>query len=185
MTAIELFKASLPTGRVCLVGGTPAEEKELGVYSLTTHSYAATGVRYESAPQRPEIYDGIYCAHTLEHMRNVGFTLDKMHTELKDNGLLCIVVPPGKPEIVGGHLSLWNAGLLLYNLIRARFDCKQAAVKTYGYNVAVLVRKRRATYLDANLTEDSGDIEALRPYFPLKVEHGFDGRIAECNWTVR
>ena len=186
MTALELFKASLKAdSRVCLIGGTPEEYKALSDYSVTTHSYAATGVKYEAAPQRPEMYDGIYCAHTLEHMRNVGSALDKMYSELKDNGLLCLVVPPAKHNIVGGHLTLWNAGLLVYNLIRAHFDCSKAAIRTYDYNVAILVRKRRADYDERTLKEDNGDIETLAPYFPVPAHQDMDGRWAVHSWSPR
>jgi len=185
VSAMSLFLASVPIrSKVCVVGGTPLELEYLKAYEVTNHDYNTNGRRYESAPQRPEAYDGLYCSHTLEHMRNVGFTLDKMYSELKPNGLLCIIVPPLKHNIVGGHLSLWNAGLLLYNLIRARFDCRRAAVKTYGYNVAVLVRKARADYKDTDLKEDNGDIELLAPYFPLPVSQDFDVRIGECNWRA-
>lgn len=186
MTAMDLFKLSLPAGsRVCLVGGRAGELAELHNYQVTNHDYHTNKTKYEAAPQRPEMYDGLYCAHTLEHMRNVGVVLDKMFNELKTGGLLCLVVPPAKPEIVGGHLSIWNAGLLLYNLIRAHFDCSKAAVKTYGYNVAVLVRKQNAPYQDITMLEDDGDIELLSRYFPIPARQNFDGRIEQWNWKIR
>lgn len=168
-----------------MVGGRQGELEALSGYVVTNHDYHTHGIRYEASPSRPALYDGLYCAHTLEHMRNVGLVLDKMYAELKDNGLLCLVVPPAKHDIVGGHLSIWNAGLLLYNLIRARFDCAKAAVRTYDYNVAVLVRKRRAGYEEHRLNEDNGDIELLAPYFPMPAYQDMDGQVAEHQWTVR
>ena len=80
----------------------------------------------------------------------------------------------------GGHLSLWNAGLLLYNLILAGFDCRSAAVKTYDYNVSVIVRKKAAPLPE--LTYDFGDIEKLSQFFPFEAKHGFDGNIESINW---
>ncbi len=86
-------------------------------------------------------HDCIWASHVLEHQRDPGLFLEKCYRDLKDDGILAITVPPRKDAIVGGHVTLWNAGLLLYNLVLAGFDCSKASVKTYGYNVSVVVRK--------------------------------------------
>jgi SAM-dependent methyltransferase len=136
-----------------------------------------------------EGFDIVWAAHVLEHQRNPGAFLTDCRVALKLGGFLAVTVPPLKHEIVGGHLSLWNAGLLLYNLVMAGFDCSQASVKTYGYNVSVIVP--RCTSLKEELemrrvldtvTYDHGDIELLREYFPLPVKQGFNGVIEEVNW---
>lgn len=100
---------------------------------------------------------------------------------LKDGGVLAITVPPLKREIVGGHVSLWNAGLLLYRLILAGFDCQNASVLTYGYNISVIIEKRRID-LPSDLKFANGDLEKLSDYFPFDVKQGFDGDIAMINW---
>ena len=128
-------------------------------------------------------FDGIWCSHTLEHQLNPGMFLRKVFTDAKEGGAVCITVPPLKHQIVSGHLTLWNAGLLLYNMIIAGFDCSQAMVKTYGYNVSVLVIKK--SYVQPKLTYNAGDLERLKPYFPLKnfnTEKGFNGKIDNINW---
>ena len=125
-------------------------------------------------------YDCIWCCHVLEHQRNPGQFLEKCFNNLYNNGILAITVPPRKDEIVGGHLSIWNAGLLLYNLILAGFDCRKASVKTYGYNVSVIVQKKKAKI--ESLEMDFGDIERLSEFFPFNAKHGFDGNIGEINW---
>ena len=127
-----------------------------------------------------KLYDCIWCSHVLEHQLNPNFFLTKIFHTLKDDGVLAITVPPRKDEIVGGHVTLWNAGLLLYNLILAGFDCKDAAVKSYGYNISVIVNKRTAILPELNY--DAGDINALNEFFPLGVYEGFDGNIQELNW---
>jgi len=127
-----------------------------------------------------KLYDCVWCSHVLEHQLNVNHFLTKIFHTLKDNGVLAITVPPLKHEIVGGHVTLWNAGLLLYNLILAGFDCKDAAVKSYGYNISVIVNKRTAILPELNY--DAGDINALNEFFPLGVYEGFDGKIEELNW---
>lgn len=125
-------------------------------------------------------YDCVWCSHVLEHQLNVNHFLTKIFHTLKEGGVLAITVPPRKDEIVGGHVTLWNAGLLLYNLILAGFDCKNAAVKSYGYNISVIVEKKTAIL--PNLNYDAGDINALNEFFPLGVFEGFDGNIQELNW---
>ena len=132
-----------------------------------------------------EQFDAIWCAHVLEHQRSVGLFLDRIFTDLKTGGILAITVPPLKHGIVGGHLSVWNGGLLLYNLILAGFDCKNASVATYGYNISVVVEK--TPFIMPKLKYDNGDIEALAPFFPreLDVFQNFDGQIDRINWNEK
>jgi hypothetical protein len=133
----------------------------------------------------PHFYEGIHAAHVLEHQLNVNSFLKKVHWDLQENGFLCITVPPLKHRIVGGHVSLWNAGLILYNLVLARFDCSNARIKTYGYNISVIIRKK--TILDfPKLLYTGPDLANLHKYFPpgLKyLKHGqFEGDIKLYNW---
>ncbi|HSH29766.1 MAG TPA: hypothetical protein VK971_07660, partial [Thiohalobacter sp.] len=114
------------------------------------------------------------------HQVDPGAFLRRMYRDLKPGGVLAVTVPPLKHEIVGGHVTLWNAGLLLYQLIMAGFDCSQARVGTYGYNISVIVERQGFNMPD--LKHDCGDIETLAPYFPLPVWQGFDGRVGDIGW---
>jgi SAM-dependent methyltransferase len=134
---------------------------------------------FESA----ERFDLVWCSHVLEHQPNVALFLQRLASLAKADGLLAVTVPPARRTIVGGHLTVWNTGLLLYNLIAAGIDCSQARSKEYGYNISVIVRLRRIAL--PPLRHDAGDIERLAPYFPLPVKQGFDGRIAEIGWSNR
>lgn len=125
-------------------------------------------------------YDVVWCSHALEHQPNVGRFLQRLLDFAEPEGLLAITVPPARPYIVGGHLTVWNAGLLLYNLIVAGIDCRQARLKAYGYNLSVLVPARRAQL--PPLRHDAGDIERLAAFFPMPVRQGFDGRIEQIGW---
>ena len=51
--------------------------------------------------------------------------LGKIRNVVKEGGLVGIVVPPRKPFITDGHVSLWNAGLVVYHLVLAGFDCSE------------------------------------------------------------
>lgn len=127
--------------------------------------------------------DGIWASHVLEHAPNVGLFLEKCFRDLRPDGLLAITVPPAKHNIVGGHLSLWNEGLLLYHLILAGFDCRHAQVGVYDYNISVLVQKKSA--YRPPLAMDAGDIEKLAAFFPMPVEQGFNGQTGNINWDLK
>lgn len=115
-------------------------------------------------------YDCIWCSHVLEHQLNVQQFLEKVHSLLNRGGVLAISVPPYKPETVGGHVSLWTQGVLLYRLILAGFDCSDAYVKRYGYNISVIVKKSAINVLN-DLSYDRGDLAILRKYFPRNIKY--------------
>jgi SAM-dependent methyltransferase len=133
--------------------------------------------------------DAIWASHVLEHQLDVNAFLKKCFNLLRDDGVLAITVPPSKDEVVGGHMTVWNTGLLVYNLIMAGFDCSQARVSgaytnTHNappYNLSVIVRKQRAK-LPRNLERDYGDIGKLQQFFPVPVAHGFDGNLRPVRW---
>jgi SAM-dependent methyltransferase len=121
-------------------------------------------------------YDAIWCSHVLEHQVDPGCFLHKIYDDVVDGGPIAITVPPLKHEIVGGHVSLWNPGLLAYHLILAGFDLKEAEIWQYGYNISACFYK---TPIDdmPHLMNDSGDIERLKNYFPATwpIHEGFHG----------
>jgi SAM-dependent methyltransferase len=141
----------------------------------------------EFRPAEP--FDAIWASHVLEHQFDVGAFLRKCFADLREDGILCVTVPPLKHNLVGGHVSLFNQGTLVYNLILAGFDCSEARVSpTYAnapdqppYNISVLVRKRGCD-LPKNLTCDAGDIERLAHLFPCPVAQNCDGRAIIANW---
>ncbi len=131
-------------------------------------------------------FDCLWLSHVLEHQLNVNLFLKKVFGDLKPGGILAVTVPPLKQAIVGGHVTLWNAGLVLYNLILAGFDCSRAKVKHYGYNISVLVPKVPAAVPYERLHYDQGDIELISQFFPkhpqMSWKQSFRGDIAQLNW---
>lgn len=128
----------------------------------------------------------VWASHVLEHCFNPVEMLADFRQCVPANGLLAVTVPPLKHEIVGGHINLYNAGLLLYQLVLAGWDCSKARVKSYGYNITAIVSAESAVPLELiQLKRDAGDIELLAQYFPPQCrKQGFDGRIAELNWDA-
>ncbi len=125
-------------------------------------------------------FDAVWACHVLEHHAEPVAFLRECRRRLRPGGYLAVTVPPLKHAIVGGHVTLWNAGLLLYHLVLAGFDCREARVGSYGYNISVIVRNVAA---DLPMLEcDHGDIDRLREWFPVAVSDGFDGRIRNIGW---
>ena len=135
-------------------------------------------------------FDVVWTSHVLEHQLNPHAFLKKIAACVHEGGVIAVTVPPYKSEIVGGHVSVWNPGLLLYRLILAGIDCSNAHVKKYGYNVSVVVRKVTISVLD-KIGYDAGDLSVLKELFPkgiefydeyLKRDICFDGNIQQLNW---
>ena len=126
--------------------------------------------------------DAIWCCHVLEHQSNVGDFLGAIWDDLEPDGILAITVPPFR-QVVPGHVTMWNAGLLLYNLVLAGFDCSEAAVKTYDYNISVIVRKGEFIKADNTMM-----LEDLAHFFPVPLTGERPGKgvlpsdIVEVNW---
>jgi 2-polyprenyl-3-methyl-5-hydroxy-6-metoxy-1,4-benzoquinol methylase len=122
-----------------------------------------------------ETYDLVWCSHILEHQPDANRFIKHCLSYLSADGWLAITVPPLKHRIVGGHVSLWNAGLLLYQIVLAGNNCSEAIVMNYDYNISVLVRKSPIEL--PHLDFDTGDIDRLKAFFPVGYEENFDGRM--------
>lgn len=118
-------------------------------------------------------FDAVWCSHVIEHVQDTHAFLVSLINRCRRGGLIALTVPPAKDEIVGGHVNLYNPGLLIYNLVLSGLDCSKLAVWRYGYNISVLGRVRRAVL--PPLAHDHGDIEKLAAFFPGKMYHGKNG----------
>jgi SAM-dependent methyltransferase len=125
-------------------------------------------------------FDCVWASHVLEHQLNPGLFLRKAFEVTKEGGVVCITVPPLQREILGGHVSFWNAGLLLYQLVLAGFDCRDVSILHYGYNISVIVKKKSAVLPE--LAFDNGDVTRILPLLPEGFREGFNGDIALHNW---
>lgn len=187
--AMPRFLSMLPEGsRILDVGsglGEHAEHMRSRGHSVVTLDLghpADISSAYQTADVG-EPFDGIWMSHVLEHQPDPNEFLRKAYRDLKVGGVLAVTVPPLKEEIVGGHVTLWNEGLLLYQAILAGFDCSAARVGRYGYNISLIVGKQTSDPLVVpGLVYDKGDIERLAPFFPLPVKQGFNGRLGKVNW---
>lgn len=182
-TVLDVGAGALQHAKVFLESGKTVDICDYGNSVYYQHRKNVSGIRNEyfgdfNTINFAEKYDAIWCSHILEHQPNVGIFLKKLHSLLKEGGYLAIVVPPRKPFLIGGHVTTWNAGFVLYNLVLAGFDCSQECyIRQYDYNIGVIVRKKSIKVLPKELSMDRGDIELLADYFPFPVKHGTNGDI--------
>ncbi len=121
-----------------------------------------------------EKYDVIWCSHVYEHIINPGRFLSKIYYDLRPGGYAAITVPPMKSDMLFEHVTLWNAGLLLIHLIKSGFDCRQARLASYHYNItAIAQRPSKALSLS--------DKDML-PSVEWKGNY-FEGNIRFLNWN--
>ena len=191
LDAVEKLNEVLPKNSLVLDVGSGQKEKHAELIRQAGHTVETfdfydnnTYTGDYNSLEIKKVYDGIWCAHCLEHQLNVQSFLKKIKSNLKEGGWLAITVPPLKHQIVSGHLSLWNACLLLYNLIIAGFNCEDAKIKTYDYNISIVVKNK--SFELPQLTYNSGDLITLYDNFPKQIIRNkksfFDGQIKELNW---
>ncbi|MCE9648977.1 MAG: class I SAM-dependent methyltransferase [Parvibaculum sp.] len=129
-------------------------------------------------------FDVIWCSHVLEHQRNVGAFLDRIFSLLNDDGILAISLPVHpRSRTVSGHLTNWNAGLLIYNLILAGFDCREASF-VQDYDLSLLVRKRPSCGGDVGAVAAYAKIEEVAEFFPFPVKESGDMEVKAVNWPT-
>jgi len=125
--------------------------------------------------QFQEKYNLVWASHVLEHTVDTHAFLSKIREVVSPGGCVAITVPPAKPEFVGGHVTLWTPALLLYRLVLAGFDCSNAQVFVYGYNISVILTATEAEVNLAELAWDFNDIERLKEWLPGDLKARMDG----------
>lgn len=123
--------------------------------------------------QLPDTYDAVYSSHTIEHVPDTERFLRRFFSYLRPGGAFCLIWPPPKPEVVSGHVHVFNLGLMLYNLVRLGVDCRKVEMVRCGYCLALMGRYQRFSLPE--LTHNEGDLDRLGAFFPFQAHQGFDG----------
>lgn len=126
-------------------------------------------------------FDFVFSSHVLEHQQNVGLFIDKKISCTKENGYICTIVPIRKPFITGGHFTLWNGGLLIYNFVMAGIDCSESYLIQKDYEICLVVKNKKFDINKIELKYDRGDIDKLQKYFPFELTEPFNGDIMYNN----
>ena len=186
-TVLDVGAGALEHSRIFIDAGKIVDTCDFGTSNDVKLRELTTGVRKEyvgdfNELDFPEKYDVAWCSHVLDHQLNPNLFLRKLHSVVKEGGCIAIVVPPRKPFIVDGHVSLWNAGLLLYHLVLAGLDCSRDVwIRQYDCNIGIIVRKHSILpeFFPSDLCMDTGDLQKLSKFFPndLNISNGTNGDI--------
>lgn len=131
-----------------------------------------------------ETFDLVFNSHVVEHQRNVGAFLDRLFALVRDGGYLVITCPPEVTHwITGDHCEWMNGGKLLYHLVMAGFDCRDAKVLTYGYNVSVIVKKVPNNLPHVSWAADISEYMAFMPPEIAVANNQYNGAIHSRDWT--
>ena len=135
-------------------------------------------------------FDVVWCSHVLEHQRNVGTFLEKLGAAVKDDsGILAITVPVHpRSNLLCGHITSWNAGLLCYNLVLAGFDCREARALQTSFELGLIVRKKLAVAPEIGPSAAfhmPDQLDKLARFFPFPVAQGANAEVLDINWGGR
>ncbi len=172
-------------------------DKGNSVYFHKNHSRVHTIIDDFNQHHFDKQFDCVWCSHLLEHQWNVNLFLKNIHACLKEGGVVAITVPVAHDAVLGGHVTIWTGGLLLYNLVIAGFDCNEARVcKIPATEISVILQKRSID-VSRDLVCDYGDIARIRKYLPNNLKFldikplddifpdaPFDGDIESINWSM-
>lgn len=130
-------------------------------------------------------FDVVYASDVLEHQRNIGQFIEKMSSIATEDGYLAIIVPKAHlHKILSGHISSWNVGFLLYNIVVSGIDCRNAIVSNGQYEISIIVPNKKILPSREILQSGViGNISKIRQYFPVHVEHGIDANMSSINWN--
>ncbi len=175
-TVVDIGSGEGAHSKILREKGKKVTEIDLGksiYFQKSSNSYSNVILGDFNSLEPEETYDCVWASHILEHQPNVQSFINRLCSWIKPKGILAITVPPLKFEVVGGHLSLWTPGHLLYNLVFSGINCREAQVFTYHYNITVIVRNE--TFSLPELTFDYGDVGLLQNWLPPGFYEGVDG----------
>jgi ubiquinone/menaquinone biosynthesis C-methylase UbiE len=140
--------------------------------------------------------EALWASHSLEHTADPIGVLGEWRRVLRPGGILAVVVPPFKTEVVGRHVfSGWTVGQLMLTLLRAGFDIRSGAYRRHLYNVCAIVRRdesplelrpndeilcRHVEWFPALIQEQILSRKRVNPFG--ETISSFEGDIEAINW---
>lgn len=140
-------------------------------------------------------YDIVWASHILEHIVDVEGFLRKMKEVIAPGGCLAITVPR-ETSILLPHIHSFSAGRLLRYMLCAGYDCRNAQILEYGYNISIILPEvmyiEREFDIGGFVAESANTTGAddVFLYLPKEIKlskswdniYYFNGNIYELNW---
>jgi SAM-dependent methyltransferase len=131
--------------------------------------------------------DGIFASHVMEHLYSPFDFLVNCNAILRKNdGLLCIIVPPYKHQVVDNHTFVgWNVGHLMTLMLRAGINIKDGRYHTVDYNVVAIVSKGTSGVLGSDVPILTRHADLFPPVIQEELKRNkehFNGEIKSINW---
>lgn len=140
-------------------------------------------------------YDIVWASHILEHIMDVEGFLRKMKEAVAPGGCLALTVPR-ENSILLPHIHSFSAGRLLRYMLCAGYDCRNAQILEYGYNISIILPEVRYIEREFNVdgfvdeSANATGADDLFLYLPKEIKlskswdniYYFNGNIYELNW---
>jgi len=108
-------------------------------------------------------FDVVWLCHVLEHQYEPMTMLRKCWNDLKDNGLLVVMVPNNLWGLSDGHILVWNIGTLIYQMAIAGFDCSDCYASQESLKISVIAKKVPGIEVKRPLPPDFKEIARRLP----------------------
>lgn len=105
---------------------------------------------------------GAFVCERLQQQANLHDYLVALRCSVAYDAPVALVVPNAHHELVDDHLNLFTAGTLVYNLVRAGWNCREATVDFDKRHLNVLLRRVDVPEPWPQRVDD------IRPFAPFK-----------------
>lgn len=130
--------------------------------------------------------DGMFASHVVEHLGNPFGFLHLSCRRLAENGLMCVIVPPFKDQVVDNHIFIgWNVGYLMNLLLRCGFNIRDGKFRQIDYNVAAIVGRGECIEFRSDIALLTNHSEMFPPEIEKEIRKNkewFNGAIGSLNW---
>ena len=110
-TVLDVGAGELKHAKLFVDAGKTVDTVDFGLstYSRKSEAHVKVNQTYLgdfNSIEFKQKYDLVWCSHILEHQLNPNMFLKKVCQVVKEDGLVAIVVPPRKPFLTDGHVSM-------------------------------------------------------------------------------
>lgn len=119
---------------------------------------------------------GAFICERLQKQPNLRDYLEDLRHKVQVDGPVGFVVPNAHFELVNDHVNLFTEGTLIYNLVLAGWNCRDAVVRIGPRHIEVILRRVDIPELTSTRIDD------IAIYTPYKKLHNYcTSEVGEAN----